>query len=157
VTFSYSGNPASSDLDEVRFYSQDTDSDDQLLTNEEITFLINTWKPLYESNIYVAAIVCETISAKFAREVAYSADGVSVQASELQQKYNLLSESLREIYKTQQINGGPDVGGIMYDPVYDPTLKPLIWGVGMNDNFRAGQQDYVGDLPETRPDIESWR
>lgn len=157
MTFSYSGNPASSNLDEVRFYAQDTDPVDPLLSNEEINFLIGVWKPLYESNIYVASMVCETISAKFAREVAYSADGVSVQATELQQKYNMLAESLRDLYKAEQINGGPDVGGIMFDPVYDPTLKPLIWGVGMNDNFRAGQQDYVGDIAETRPDYESWR
>lgn len=41
MTWTYSGNPGASALDEVRFLIQDTDTTDQLLSNEEITYLLN--------------------------------------------------------------------------------------------------------------------
>lgn len=41
MSWTYSGNPGASKLDEVRFLIQDTDTTDQLLSNEEITYLLN--------------------------------------------------------------------------------------------------------------------
>ena len=40
MTWTYSGNPGASALDEVRFLIQDTDTTDQLLSNEEINYLL---------------------------------------------------------------------------------------------------------------------
>ena len=40
MSWSYSGNPADSALDKVRFLIGDTDTTDQLLTNEEINYTI---------------------------------------------------------------------------------------------------------------------
>jgi hypothetical protein len=51
MTFTYSGNPGASALDEVRFLIQDTDSTDPLLTNEEINYLLTAY-----GDPYLAAI-----------------------------------------------------------------------------------------------------
>lgn len=43
MAWSYSGNPGASNLDEVRFLIQDTDTDDQLLSDAEINYLLTQW------------------------------------------------------------------------------------------------------------------
>lgn len=157
MTFSYSGDPADSDLDAVRFYVQDTVSTDQLISDEEIEFLLLQWTPVYGSNIMVASMVAEAIAAKFAREVAYSADGVSVGVEALQQKFEQLALSLRDQYKQYDIGAGPVVEGVLYADQLDPTLRPTIFAIGMNDNRRAGQQEYGGEYPVNLPEINgSW-
>lgn len=156
MSWSYSRDPSDSDLDAVRFYVQDTDPNDQLISDEEIEFLIAQWTPVYGSNLMVAAMAAEAIAAKFAREVSYSADGVSVGVNELQTKYDALASSLRDQYKQFDIGGGPEVGGVMWSDQPDPMIKPTIWAIGMNDNIRAGQQDF-GDTVPGIPEIEgSW-
>lgn len=155
MSFSYSGDPSSSEIDTVRFYAQDTIKDDAFLSDEEIQFLIDTWTPITDSLIYIAATACEVISSKFAREINYSADGISISGADLQQKYNDLATSLRDLHKEANIGGGPDVGGILWSDGPDPTVKPLIWGTGMNDNVRAGNQEYGGEYPAPQiPEID---
>jgi len=156
MTFTYSGNPSNSPLDEVRFYIQDTNTSDQLLSDEEVNYLIGKWYPIYVSFILVAANACDIISSKFAREVTYSADGVSVGANELQQKYTQLAKSLRDQYKLEkEVGGAPDVGGIIYGEEFDPTIAPLSWSKGMHDNYRGGQQDYGGAWRSPEPETGS--
>jgi hypothetical protein len=149
--WTYSGDPSGSDIDAIRFYVQDTDPQDMLITDEEIDFLIGQWTPVYGNNLMVASMVAEAIAAKFTREVAYSADGVSVGVQELQQKYNDLASSLRDQYKQYDIGSGPVVGGILFSDVKDPSIKPTLWSVGMHDNARAGNQD---DLTSTYQNFE---
>lgn len=147
MTFSYSGNPATSTRDAIRFYCQDVDIDDQFITDEEIDFIITSWANVSDHPLFLAAVTCDTIAARFAREISYSADGLSVGAGELQDKFRQLSAALRDQYKAMDIGGGPDIGGIMIGEVYDPDIKPLIWAVGQHDNMAAGQQDYGGTEP----------
>ena len=40
MTWTYSGNPSSTERDAVRFLVGDTDTNDQLLSNEEIDYLV---------------------------------------------------------------------------------------------------------------------
>ena len=42
MTWSYSGNPLSSSVDAVRFYLQDVDEDNAMMSDEEILFLLST-------------------------------------------------------------------------------------------------------------------
>lgn len=56
MTFTYSGNPGASALDEVRFLIQDTDEDEPLLSDEEITYLLDA----YEGEAFGAAIAAVT-------------------------------------------------------------------------------------------------
>ena len=147
--FTYSGDPSYSQKDGVRFWVQDTDKTDPLLSDAEIQFVINNWYGQYNSLIYCAAVCAEIIAGRFAREISYSADGVSIGTQELQDKYNALASSLRDMFKNewQVIDGAPDVGGIMWPTEFDPNIAPTSFWKGMNDNRRAGRQDYGGYLP----------
>jgi hypothetical protein len=157
MTWSYSGDPADSDLDAIRFFCQDTDTEDQLITDEEIEYLYKLWTPVYGNNLMVASMVAEAIAAKFTREVAYSADGVSVAVEQLQQKYNDLASSLRDQHKQYDIGAGVMLQGVLYSDQMDPLIKPTIFAIGMNDNRRAGQQEYGGVYPVEIPEIQgSW-
>lgn len=63
MTWSYSGDPSSSDKDAIRFLIGDTDTDDQLVNDEEITYLLTV-----EGNTLLAAArAAESIAAKFSR------------------------------------------------------------------------------------------
>ena len=145
MAFTYSNDPASSTRDAIRFYCQDTNVDDPLLQDEEIDFLSAQWAHVTDHPMYLAAVACEAIAARFAREISYSADGISVGASELQNKYNQLATDLREQHKASVIGDGPDISGILVGAELDDTIKPLVWGKGMHDNPEAGRQDYGGD------------
>lgn len=144
MTFTYGGDPSNSTLEAIRFYSQDTNADDAFLSDEEINYIVAQWGAVTDNPMYLAAACCETISAKFARELSYSADGVSVAANELQDKFTRLAESLRDQYKSLDVGDGPDVGGILVGERYDSSIKPLTWAKGQHDNIEAGQQDYGG-------------
>jgi len=144
MSWTYSGDPADGGVDEVRFLVQDTDVLDQLITNEEIEYIIAKWDPVYASQLMNASMVAEAIAAKFTREVAYSADGVSVGVQDLQDKYNALAASLRDQYKQYDIGAGPDIGGVLYSDKVDPLIRPTIWAVAMHDNPRASEQDRDG-------------
>lgn len=144
MSWSYSGDPASSEVDEVRFYLQDTDAGFPLLTNEELSWLIDEWWPKYDSLIYVASVAAATISRKFAGLVAVSADGVSVSTGDLAQRYRDLAMELREQYKAGQIGGEVDIDNLLIGHSPDPTIRPLRFGVGLHDNPEAGIQDFGG-------------
>jgi len=51
MAWTYSGNPGSSDLDLIRFLIQDTDTTEQLFSNEELTFLFNQYGDAYSAAI----------------------------------------------------------------------------------------------------------
>ena len=63
MTFTYAGDPAASDLAAVRFKIQDTDSNDPLLTDEEIEFAIDGTGSVDKA----AASCARALAFKFAR------------------------------------------------------------------------------------------
>lgn len=149
MSWSYSGDPASSHKDAVRFYVGDIDPNLPLLQDEDIQFLLDKWLDVYGSDLMVAAGAAEIIANHFGREVSVSADGVSVGSNELQQKYNDIAMNLREMYKVEQI-GTPIVPGL-WDLTWDPSIKPLRFGIGFTDNYEAGRQDYGDYDPSGYP------
>jgi len=153
MTWNYSGDPTTSSKDEIRFLIGDTDTDDQLLSDEEINYLYAQWYPIYRTVFYVASIACETIAASYAREASHSADGVSVSLEAIQDKYTKQAETLREQHASLLVGGAPDVGGIGAHEQPDPDLAPLIFGTGMHDDIAAGRQDYGSrNVPEYYPE-----
>jgi hypothetical protein len=142
MTWTYSGLPGTSLLDETRFYIQDTDQAFPLLTDEELDFLLDTYMPIYGSTLAVGAMACEVLAARFARDVDTSADGVSVSLGSLQQRYNDLATSLRDQYK--EIGSGELAHTLdqMFSDVSVYEIEPLVFGVGFMDNYRVGQQDF---------------
>lgn len=57
MAWTYSGDPGASDLDEIRFLIQDTDTNDQLLSNEEITYLFNAYEDTYAAAVAAVGVL----------------------------------------------------------------------------------------------------
>jgi hypothetical protein len=105
MTWSYSGDPSDSDKDSVRFIVGDTDTTDQLVTDEEIA-----WALTQNSNIYGAsAIIAGTIAAKFSRKVDKSVGDLKLSLSQKSKQYLQLQKDLNGKTATRVI---PFSGGI---------------------------------------------
>jgi len=152
MAWTYSGDPATSDKDAVRFHMQDTDIDRPLLSDEELEYLITQWSEKYDSLILVSAVACEIVAGKYAGQVSVSADGVSVSVGELQGKYDLLASSLRDQYKLEQA-ASPLLEGVLHQLEPDPFIEPLRFGIGFMDNIRVGRQDYGDYDPGSWPGV----
>lgn len=142
MTWSYSGDPTTSPTDEIRFLLQDTNTSDQLLQNEEIQFFSDKMDLVTGSRTMTAAYLADILAARYAREVAISADGVNVQAEALQDKFTSMAASLRAMAGIVDMAGvGPSVGGTG-DPLDDcsPSLPPKTFTSEMHDNRWAGSQ-----------------
>jgi hypothetical protein len=144
--------PIATDRDAVRFWVQDTDPSNELMSDDEIDYLLETWLPIRSSVVFVASMAAEVIAAKFTREVSVSADGVSVGTSELAAKYQQLAAKLRnQAHEDSAAGAFPDLGGVMWDEYRDLTIKPLRFGIGSMDNYEAGRQDYGDYDPGQHP------
>ena len=94
ISWSYSGSPGDSDLDEVRFRAQLTDSSDQRISNEEITFILTK----ESTNTGAAAFCCELLSVKYASEVDVTVGGdgeFKIKASQLSEQFAKRAADLR--------------------------------------------------------------
>lgn len=83
MSWSYSGNPAASSRDAVRFAIGDTLTSDQQITDEEIDFVLST-----QPSITLAAIeCCDHLIGLYARLVSQSVGSISVSYAERQKNY----------------------------------------------------------------------
>lgn len=143
MTWTYS-NPAENDRDAVRYLVGDTDTTDQLVSDEEIAYLLAE-----EGNVYeAAAATAEAIAAKFARTINQSGDGLSWNGSELFKHYRELAKSLHGLAKVKTRAGTkPYAGGIFkHDRVMDDSNSSLERGY-----FRSRMHDnpnYSGSSPD---------
>jgi hypothetical protein len=144
------------DKDVIRFLLQDTNADgegDWFVQDEEIAYIISQWKPRYGTLEMVAAVMADVIAARYAREVSYSADGVSINLGAVGQQFRELAASLREQHRSALVGGFPDVGGVSPYEGPLPDVRPFIFGTGMHDDLSAGRQDYGSrDFPEYYPE-----
>lgn len=105
MTWTYSGDPASSDRDAVRFEIPDTDTDNQLVLDEEINYALT----VESGPLGAAAHCCEVLARKFAAK----ADTV---IGSLQFKYSASAEVFgdraKELRARSQAAGIPFAGGI---------------------------------------------
>ena len=108
MTWTYSGDPATSDLDKVRFLVFDTDTNEQLINNEEIAWLLTE-----QTNVYMAAAnAAEVIAAKFAKDITRNAVGLSASVGSRAQFYLELAEKLRAQIGTTNKHGEVFAGGL---------------------------------------------
>ena len=140
MTFTYTGDPSASDVEEVRFNIGDTDSTRPMLSDEEIQHVIDTTIGVNGSLLWVSAQAALRASAKYAGEVNVSGDGVSVDVEALQGKLKDAYTGLMTAYRASLGGAPPDVGGIDAVPVLDGSVAPPAFGVGGSDNYRAGNQ-----------------
>ena len=108
MAWTYSGDPENSNRDAVRFLVQDTDTNDQLVTDEEIDWLLSE-----NSGVYAAAAeAAKAIATSFARLADTDIESVSVKYSQKQKQYLQLSTRL-EIKATSGAGlAAPDVNGV---------------------------------------------
>ena len=96
MTFTYVG-PATSDRDKVRFLIQDVDTTRQLMSDEEIAWLISEWGDVYEA----AANAAEALAAKFTGKADYSK---SVGDLSLNETFSSQSAGFKELAKSIRLN-----------------------------------------------------
>ena len=90
MTWTYSGNPASSTRDAVRFLVGDTDTTDQLISDEEIAYIVQENPAINRS----ASESARAIAAKFARLMSRSIGGLSADFSAKYRQYLELADNL---------------------------------------------------------------
>lgn len=154
MAFTYGADLASSHRDQVRFLVGDADPTEVFLQDAEIDWLIDIWFPK-GSIYYPAAMACEAIAAKFAREVTTTSDSQTVGTSELQQKYLDLAARLMRQHETLLTGGEVSMGGVNAGEQPDPTVTSPAFGTGMHDFVEAGQQD-MGDWAAWTYDSGWW-
>lgn len=145
--WTYSGDPSTSDLDTVRFYLRDTNPKVRLLGDAELQFLIDEWMPRYDSLIYVASVAADAIANAFAGTVSISADGVQVDVSGISTAYAAVAARMRAMHKDAQIGGEVDITNLMWGQYVDPSIDPLQFRIGLDDNPEAGRQNYGQQSP----------
>ena len=91
MTWTYGGDPSANNRDEVRFLSGDTDTTDQLVTDEEIAYAVAETS----DNKLAAAIICEALAAEFARYVDHVNGPAAEKASQRVKHYETKAAKLR--------------------------------------------------------------
>ena len=138
MAWSYSGDPDSSALDAIRFLIGDTDTNDQLLANEEISWTNSqiTGSTTSTDSLYTVAYRCMiTIASKFSRLADQAVGDMRVSMS---QKAKGAREQAKELKRLAESEGGtptPYAGGItVSDKEIDLDNSDLV-----KPYFRSGQ------------------
>lgn len=127
-TWSYTGNPTNRLLDACRFVIGDTDSNNQLLSDEEVNWLLDQW----ENNIYSAgAEGCVAIAGKYTRQSDYSKSvgdlSISTQYQAQANAYLTRGDHLRE-----QADKFGQPTPFFYKDTEGNVFGPSHFGVGMD-------------------------
>lgn len=105
--WTYSFDPSASLKDQVRFLIGDTDQNDPLLYDKEITWVLGQYN---NSPMNAAIRCCETIAAKFSRMADEKAGPVSVTYSQKSKQYRDLRQELVSRLAVEDM--APYAGGI---------------------------------------------
>lgn len=93
MDWTYAGNPDSSDKDEVRFLIGDTDSNEQLLTDGEINYLVGKHSSVWGA----CAEACETIAAQYSKRADVElGGGLDSDLSQKVEHYTSLAKEFRK-------------------------------------------------------------
>ncbi|MNC35873.1 hypothetical protein D3C75_843710 [compost metagenome] len=123
MTWTYSGDPSTSDLDQVRFLCGDTDEAYSFLSDEEINFLMTDQKNLRR----VAIKAIEQIVTKLAASsVDYTIGPESVKASQRMANFARIKRLLQ-----QDLRAG--LAFPIMTQAEEPPCRPL-FNIGMHDN-----------------------
>ena len=136
-------------INTVRLLVGDTDTTDQLVQNEEITFALSQ----NGDNVYTSASwICRAIAAKFSRMVTTTLDGaLSANYSDKAKQYTQLAIQIEA--QAKKLSGkalGVSGGGISVAAMEvanaDPDRVKPAFSVRQFDNTEAGEQ-YLPDEP----------
>lgn len=140
---------ASGRLNSVRLLVGDTDTNDQLVQNEEVMFALGQ----ANNNVYYAAAwVCRSIAAKFSRMVDTTLDGaLSARYGSRAKQYQQLAVQVEaQGKKTSGKSLGVFAGGITNSSMdvanQDPDRVTPAFAINQFDNVEAGET-YIPDEP----------
>lgn len=104
--WTYNGDPLNSTRDQVRFWIEDTDTDDRKILDPEIDYVLT----LYPNPMLAAAHCCRKLAAKYASRVNKRVGDLSINYSDAHQHYL----DLATLYKTEGEMTGlmPYAGGV---------------------------------------------
>jgi hypothetical protein len=105
MTWSYSGDPTSSDLDAARLLIGDTDTDHQLLSDEELNFFVSQYSNVY----HAAALAAEALAARFAPSTEQKLGDWS---AAYQQRYEHFRQLAIDLRKRTARQAYPYFGGV---------------------------------------------
>lgn len=95
MTWSYSGDPGASNLDEIRFLIQDTDTDDQLLSNEEINYLYDSYGDAYSAAVAAVGVLIAQASRAVEESKRVGDLSLSVKSGARLAQWQALMDSLK--------------------------------------------------------------
>jgi len=131
MSWTYTNDPSEVPLDAVRLEIGDTDTNDQLLSDEEIEHIMTQ----ATGHFYVAARCCDLIALKLAKDADRSLGPLSVRLSQRSERYGVLAGKLRRRAAT---GAEPYFGGLSESErtvdVDDSDLVQPIFKKGMMDN-----------------------
>jgi hypothetical protein len=134
LTWSYTGNPASSSKDAVRFLIGDTDTSDQLLSNEEIDYTITQSGSIYQAAHDSAYAIAST----FARMASSKSVGdLSLSYNDRATTYYQVADRMLQLQAKRQ----PPTPYISPDNIIRASEKTIPPANGTE--FYTGQQDYL--------------
>ena len=143
MSWSYSGNPASSTRDKVRWLIGDTDTSDQQLSNEEIDAALVA----SGNDPYTAAISCvEALIAKYSRKVTKSMGDLSINYGDIVANYRSLLGDIRRRATLQLCTpyaGGISIADKEIDEADSDRVQPSFYK-GMHD-MDGTQTELAGD------------
>jgi hypothetical protein len=122
MTWSYSGDPTSSLKDQVRFYIGDTDTNNQLLSDEEICSITST----YFNPFWAAGVAANTLAARFAPTTE---EKVGAWGGAYQQRYDHFLQLSKDMKEMAIRQATPYFGGT--EPQEDEKPTPRQIRVGM--------------------------
>ena len=143
MAWTYSGNPAASDLDAVRFWIQDTDVDDPLLQDAEINYLL-----ALEGNVVLeaASSACDAVAASFSRKATSKSVGdLSLSFADRASEYRMLAVALKgQAAKTNPPTPWANQDAMKSTADRDVTLYTTDFYLGITD-YKPSSIDGYGD------------
>lgn len=138
MTWSYSGDPSTTDKDAVRFTIGDTDTNDQQIQDEEIDYLLVTFLTVVSASIAAAEALC----AKFSRLVDEVTGDLSRKCSKKAEAYKALAKQLKDRADDLTFNNPiAFAGGVSCADIenreQDTDRFPDIFQIGDFDNERG--------------------
>ena len=131
MTFTWTGDPSASTIEQVRAEIFDTDSTNALFTDEWIEYVLT----LEHTVLNTAARLCEQLSVKYSSAVSRAIGPLRVDLSD---KAKFYAERAKELRKRGMRFAEPYVGGISdaKETIFeqDSDIKQPIFSKGMMDN-----------------------
>lgn len=128
MSWEYTNDPSEVPLDAVRLEIGDTDTNDQLLSDEEIGHIMTQ----ATGHFYIAARCCDLIALKLAKDADRSLGPLSVRLSQRSERYGILASKLK---RKAAVGAKPYFGGLSEsERIEDSDLIQPIFKKGMMDN-----------------------